>query len=83
MICKYCKCKLEKYDCNKLSKSHGYMPITLFFLGDFFAFLGALINYKSKKEQMSKKGVVITCVNRDCIDYLVKCKKRNLLGVQS
>jgi len=82
MVCKYCKKELKKYDCNKLSKRYKTLPLISFFVGDFLNFLRGFIFYESKKERMSNKGIVVTCVNKDCINYLSGCKDRNLLGVE-
>ena len=83
MKCKYCKQKLQKYDCNKIASSYKNIPFLLLLFGNFFEFLRGAIYYKYTKERMRSKGVVLTCVNKDCINYLSDCKDKNLLGVES
>ena len=80
-LCKYCHKPLEKIDCAKYEKSDEYA----FSIHESITFVLYLISLflPSYRDKLEKHKYKITCINKDCIEYLKGCyvnKHSNTIG---
>jgi len=78
--CKYCHKPLEQTRCPEdTSDSFFFLSFFLEFLGFVVSIIVLLLSYLSKhvnKPDRTKGKQIITCTNKDCIDYLNGCFKK-------
>ncbi|WP_428025569.1 hypothetical protein [Arcobacter sp.] len=78
VVCKYCNKPLEKVKCPKNNALLENI-LLLDFLSDLknwtVSLLGLLLfSFSKKANKKDEKDLIITCTNKDCINYLDGCQ---------